>query len=840
MLKKIFCIAVIVGLNNSVKSQEISSTATTTIVEFTSAEGYNNGNYIANQAGWSGSSNWKSAQAIFNDANANRITVKRQWQRSQKNEPLQANIGEIITLQMVFKPKCINLGCFDNIDGELFAFGLKSVFDISDTQPANTNGELIAIEIDANSKVGIKYKVDDATQAYTVNNWKTLTIKYFVGNSMGSSYIKAKLDHGSGNDLVSSGWVDQEWDSQSLYDAIITTGAYMVFQSNTGLGTETADKHLYIDSYTFHTDDPGQIFVGGGIAQAASWSGGTVPSSIDRIYIINKNPNWNNGGDDYAYDYIYVDFNSTLSLLHANSVTVNDIDLDGTLIINKFANNNTIENNITVNNDLNVNSTLTIDPASSLKVTGNFTNNGTVTLNSDADEFASIIVGGTSSGDIIYNRYVNTQGTDDWDLIGAPVDGLSINSFVTTNSSPLAASGSTYAVGVYDNSNDSWTNYTSSTVGAAGNFDIGKGYQMATSSGATMAFTGTIATTDQTQSIINNAGSGGRRWNLVANPYPSYLNANTNAHATNNFLSVNSGVIDGSYLALYGYDADGSGYTIYNNTTSATYIAPGQAFFVAAASSSAADLSFTEAMQTTTGGDDFIAGRLANTSSEFYLKLYEDEEFIADTKFYFDNDLSLGLDPGYDAGAYNQSSALASRLVENDQGIAMGINAMNVDSFEETTIPLVVNRAAGTSFRISLEDLTIPESVEVFLEDTETQNFTNLRTEDFILTPDHELSGMGRFYLRLGNTNLGGEEVEESYVSIYKSKLENYITIEGLSNVTMASVKLYNLLGQELLSQTLETNISTQKIPTERIPTGVYVINLSVNGNTITKKIIIN
>ena len=275
--------------------------------------------------------------------------------------------------------------------------------------------------------------------------------------------------------------------------------------------------------------------------------------------------------------------------------------------------------------------TLTINSNARLLISNDFSNAGTTHLNSTSTNFSVLKLSSSSrfSGDIVYNRYVNTQGTDEWDLIGSPVDGLSISSFVTTNSSPLATSGSTYAVGVYDNSDSSWTNYTSSTVGAAGNFDIGKGYQMATSSGATMAFTGTIATTDQTQSIVNNAGSGGRRWNLVANPYPSYLNANTNAHASNNFLSVNSGVIDSNYLALYGYDADGSGYTIYNNTSGATYIAPGQAFFIAAASSSAADLSFTEAMQTTTGGDDFVAGRLANnTSSEFYLKLYEDEDFI--------------------------------------------------------------------------------------------------------------------------------------------------------------------------------------------------------------------
>ena len=483
---------------------------------------------------------------------------------------------------------------------------------------------------------------------------------------------------------------------------------------------------------------------------------------------------------------------------------------------------------------------LTIAKNSDLTISGDFTNNGTVTLNSDADEFASIIVQGSSTGDIVYNRYVNTVGTAEWDLIGAPTDGLSISSFVTTNSTPLATSGSIYAVGEYDNSDNSWTNYTSSTVGAAGNFDIGRGYQMATSSGATVVFTGTVATTDQTQSIINNAGNGGRRWNLVANPYPSYLNANTNAHASNNFLSVNSGVIDSNYSAIYGYNADGSGYTIYNNTTAATYIAPGQAFFVAAASSSATNLSFTEAMQTTTGGDDFIAGRLANTSSELYLKLYEGQNLVGDTKFYFDNNLSLGLDPGYDAGAYNQSSALASRLAEDDQGVNMGINAMGIDSFEQTTIPIVVNRQAGTSFRISLEDLTIPENVEVVLEDTETQTFTDLRAGDFTLNPQNDLSGMGRFYLRLGNTSLGGSDLEESYISIYNPMDKDYITIEGLANIQKANVRLYNIIGQEILSKTLQTGQSTQNISTAGLTTGIYVIKLEVDSTLISKKIVIN
>ena len=96
---------------------------------------------------------------------------------------------------------------------------------------------------------------------------------------------------------------------------------------------------------------------------------------------------------------------------------------------------------------------------------------------------------------------------------------------------------------------------------------------MASVSGGTglLAFTGTIATTDQTQAIIDNdaANSGsGRRWDLIDNPFPSFINANDDADGSNNFLTVNTSKLHDTYEAVYGYDADGSGYTAYNHTYS--------------------------------------------------------------------------------------------------------------------------------------------------------------------------------------------------------------------------------------------------------------------------------
>ncbi|GIR22462.1 MAG: hypothetical protein CM15mP36_16690 [Flavobacteriales bacterium] len=51
--------------------------------------------------------------------------------------------------------------------------------------------------------------------------------------------------------------------------------------------------------------------------------------------------------------------------------------------------------------------TLTIEKTGAVTVSGNFSNSGTVTMNSDADEFSSIKISGTTSGNVTYNRFVN-------------------------------------------------------------------------------------------------------------------------------------------------------------------------------------------------------------------------------------------------------------------------------------------------------------------------------------------------------------------------------------------------------------------------------------------------
>ena len=104
-------------------------------------------------------------------------------------------------------------------------------------------------------------------------------------------------------------------------------------------------------------------------------------------------------------------------------------------------------------------------------------------------------------------------------------------------------------------------------------------------------------------------------------------------------------------------------------------VLPRQAFMVASDNPNFENpdvLSFTTDMRTIVGGDDFItSSRAMQDSYELILKLYDGDTEIDNTRFYFKEGLNLGLDPGYDAGHFNQSASLMSRLVDEDKGVGL-------------------------------------------------------------------------------------------------------------------------------------------------------------------------
>jgi hypothetical protein len=381
--------------------------------------------------------------------------------------------------------------------------------------------------------------------------------------------------------------------------------------------------------------------------------------------------------------------------------------------------------------------------------------------------------------------------------------------------------------------------------------NVGTGYRAATidndgvlpNVGRNLTFTGDVLRGTYNKSVTLSTTGLFRDWNLVGNPYPSYISAYK-------FLTnINEGAANTSRLlgttGIYGYKGDNSGWDIINlaNTTelSDRYLAPGQGFFIRASSGDVQnEIIFDEDMRTTEGSDDFVFGR--NASVLTFLKLNAsagDKNY--ETQFYFNENASLGVDDYYDGQILGTppSFALYSHLVQDNTGLPIGLQALNPSDLVDTTvIPLGVNANQGEQITFSISESTLPDSIEVYLEDTETNTFTLLNSGDYTLTPSETLNGTGRFFLTFGNSALSITQTTLDRLTIYTNQNEKTIVINGaLLEATTASV--YDLQGLVVSSKQLLSSNRSQTIDVSNLSSGVYVVQLDNGTHSRTQKVIL-
>ena len=482
-------------------------------------------------------------------------------------------------------------------------------------------------------------------------------------------------------------------------------------------------------------------------------------------------------------------------------------------------------------------SSVIVEKTGNLEISGNLTNNGSLTLYSDSDQFSSLIVDGDATGNIQYNRYVNEISTSNSanngnDLIASPFSGQTFGAFATANDGVLSASGTLRAFAPFDPVNNIYTNYDTST-NANTPITPGIGYRAATNSGQTLAFTGTPNNGAVAVTLQDNTSF----WNLIGNPYPSYIDIG-------DFLAENVATtnINASFYGVYGYDGDvTNGWTVWDlNVNQDLLIAPGQGFFVAAPSGGGSGIDFTTAMRRTGSGDDFIAGRNTTSDANFTHAILNLNTASASygTNVYFRDINTLGLDPGYDTGAFDQASdGLFSNLVENDAGIALVNQSLPLESLSNVSIPLVVNATAGEQLNFSLDSNTsLPANIEVYLEDILTGTSTLLNTSDYIFTPTSNLSGPGRFYVVFSDNALGVNEDSLNNVNIYA--LERELFIKGqLTHNTNAT--LFDMQGRAVLKVSLDTESQINTIDISGLSNGIYIVQLSDIEYSKSKKVIL-
>ncbi|WP_179004909.1 Calx-beta domain-containing protein [Winogradskyella forsetii] len=484
-----------------------------------------------------------------------------------------------------------------------------------------------------------------------------------------------------------------------------------------------------------------------------------------------------------------------------------------------------------------------VEKTGSLEASGNLNNNGNLTLESDSDEYSSFIAQGTvtGTGTTAYNRYVNSNDPINGnDLISAPVSGQAFDIFIANNPNIRAnPTGPEVLFGGFDNDSSTdpfelWDE-TDTTLLVAG-----KGYRSGITEGEAsnlVTFEGIVNSSLVEIAIDQGSAS---KLNLIGNPFPSYLNAQL-------FLSQNFALLDPSAAVIYGYNdsTDGTSagdYTIISALLNTDLnIAPGQAFFVAS-NTIGGNIQFTTTspdMRLAAGGDDFIAGRNASVISNLKLNLSNTtDNFITD--IFFTENSSQGLDPGYDAsllGGAAPSFALYSHLVQDNTGVPFAVQALSKTDYIDVTIPLGVNANQSEQLTFSISESNLPSSVEVYLDDTVANTSTLLNTGDYILTPNTDLNGTGRFYLRFTENTLSTLNPDLDHLNIYSNKSAKTIVIAG-QLLESTTAKLYDIQGR-LVQTTLLDTTRLQTIDVSNLNAGIYIVQLENGLQNKTQKVII-
>lgn len=468
------------------------------------------------------------------------------------------------------------------------------------------------------------------------------------------------------------------------------------------------------------------------------------------------------------------------------------------------------------------------------------------TVTTGGNSFIRVKTSNTASGTFIAKlgtgdinlQFVKTLDADgEWTLIGVPVTGETVAD-VDDN---LLTQGGNSAIATYDNSAGDYAHFSTNANTA---LVAGTGYAIAPTGSGTVdvTFTGTMSTAGTVTAAVSRDASVADNkgwWNLLGNPYPSYLMMTDNTDsASDSFLEINKGNIHNSYEAVYAWD--GAAWDVYNKTTNTiNHIAPGEGFFIYFRNTDdAATINFKEAMQKVSKGANFNAGLAGGNSNSriaiFEVKIDDLENDQSDNiNLYFSDKTTKGLDPGYDAGKFfmGSESKLFTRLLDGDEGIDFQIQALPFDQLNNLVVPLGIT-TSSSKLKLSVADSSIDNFINIFLEDKLNNTIVEF-DKPIDLEFSNDESSVGRFFLHFTD-ELIPELPTDKDLRIFKVS-DNEIKIMG-DPTKSYSAEIYDFSGRLINNVTFK-----HKINVSDLKKGIKILKIKSDDNVnVIKKFKLN
>lgn len=464
-----------------------------------------------------------------------------------------------------------------------------------------------------------------------------------------------------------------------------------------------------------------------------------------------------------------------------------------------------------------------------------------VTVNSDALSSGSLIVHGTASGRVDYNRRM----PDDilYHYVSSPVGAASL---------PVSAT-----FWAWNEPAGDWGDPV--TANSPGN-----GYTVKANN-SIIPFSGTIITDEVSVgatspysdcdfpfgTVVNYnerpyaqdrdpfAGYGGGGWNLLGNPYTSAIDAEA-------FIAQNDASFDQYYKALYIYNGDNysyigtelAGWENAGGTFGHTNIQASQGFFVAARCNSSR-FTFTPAMRvlnttvpyTKSTGE---AGRWPGLKVKMTCGSNE-----ASTLIVYNDEMKAGLDPGYDIGLMSSGGGLEiyTSLISGAFGVNFARQALPVSRADTIAVPVGIELNEGGTVTFSAE--TVPVGLLRFwLEDRATGVFTDIGLHDYTINLPSNSSGTGRFFIIASASTPSGiffPDTPDGGLRIWLSG--DKIEISGKTGEGSVC-ELIDIQGRVLLKRKLADG-ENNKVDLPVGLNGVIIVRVTDGNVVLTRKLVV-
>ncbi|WP_298763839.1 T9SS type A sorting domain-containing protein [uncultured Polaribacter sp.] len=486
-------------------------------------------------------------------------------------------------------------------------------------------------------------------------------------------------------------------------------------------------------------------------------------------------------------------------------------------------------------NDFTVNGLLNIREGGNLLVDGNFTNTRQVRMTSTATESATLLVKGTATGTITYER--GGLIANEFSIVTAPVNGQSIKAFVENPTNDIRVNTSVtpnrLAIAFYDESQpvgSKWVYYTTDDIATdALTFEQGRAYAISRNTNGSVTFTGTLETENVTKNLDVE-------WNAIGNPYTTFLPVNENGNA--NFVSDNTSKLNPANLGVYVWDNTQGKYIVLPLSGPESFVAPGQGFFVRAAVG-ATEVSFDETQRMTQPASGGTFNKNTNNETETGITLITKAKGKSvKTVVNYSNKATEGLDPGYDLGNFAGAELdVYTKLLSDINGEDFTIQAVPLQNINSTSVPLGLVAEKDTELIFSIETKNLPFDTKVYLEDKVLNTITELDESEHIVNITNKINGSGRFFLNTQSAKevLSIENNSLLAVKIYASK--ETLFIKGLEKGVF-NLKLFNVIGKEVFAAK-EIGNGANKIALPNLQTGIYIVKINSSLGSKISKIII-